>query len=208
MRYYVLPSEPWESVKHSRIRDAQLIEQIDTRQSGRQAAINTLITRYQQWIFRRCLTLLQNHFDAQDVTQEVLIRMYRGLSGFEGRASFISWLRRIVDNQCRSYAVRRTARTMTAHFKAAIVIYEQSQRSQDKRFAQENKPIDLVLARLPRQAREILLLRFYHDLSLEEIAQILDIGLSAAKMRLYRALKQFKYHYQTMECGARCTAAA
>lgn len=211
MRCNTLPSKPckpWRAVGHAGIHDDQLIEQIGTRQPERQAAINTLITRHQHWIFRRCLTRLKNYSDAQDVTQEVLIRMYRGLSGFEGRASFNSWLRSIVDNQCRSYAVRRSARTMTVHLQALIVIHEQSQHSQNERFTQENNPVNLVLASLPQHARVILRLRFYHDLSLEDIARTLDIGLSAAKMRLYRALEQFKYHYNALECEGRCAAAA
>ncbi len=57
------------------------------------------------------------------------------------------------------------------------------------------KQVREVLAELPSQASEVLMLRFYSELGLEDIAATLGIGLSAAKMRLYRAIAQFEAKY-------------
>jgi RNA polymerase sigma-70 factor (ECF subfamily) len=77
--------------------------------------------------------------------------------------------------------------------RALIALHEASHRDlgHEGVFEESNR-VREVLARLPSKSRDVLMLRFYRDLSLEDIAVTLDVGLSAAKMRLYRAMAQFK----------------
>jgi RNA polymerase sigma-70 factor (ECF subfamily) len=188
-------------------RDQQLIEQIRNKAPGWEAAFDTLIESHRRFVFQRCLMHLRNYHDAQDVAQEVTLCIYRGLVTFEGRASFRSWLHSIVDNLCRSYATRRATRVMTEHVKVLIQVFEQG-RAQREEPVDKSSQVAEVLAQMPTHARDILQLRFFQDLSLEDIARALGIGLSAAKMRLYRALEQFKHLYGAGELpAARLTAA-
>ena len=62
---------------------------------------------------------------------------------------------------------------------------------------EQGQTVEFVLTQLPDSARQVLILRFFEDRSLEQIAQCLQVSLSAAKARLYRALAQFKTVYET-----------
>src|SRR5499433_560503 len=75
--------------------DQELIKQV---QNGKREALETLITRHQRWIYNIVLRMLYHPQDAEDATQEILIKVLTRLSSFEGRSSFRTWLYRIVVN--------------------------------------------------------------------------------------------------------------
>jgi RNA polymerase sigma-70 factor (ECF subfamily) len=118
-----------------------------------------------------------------------MMRICQGLGGFTGRASFRTWLTKVVDNQCWTFLARRRRYPTVEHSEDLIALHEGicAGLSQDRSIAAR---IDSgrLLALSPRGAREIIWLRFFQGLSLDEIATTLEITLSAAKMRLYRAL--------------------
>jgi RNA polymerase sigma factor (sigma-70 family) len=75
--------------------DQELIKQV---QNGKREALETLITRHQRWIYNIVLRMLYHPHDAEDATQEILIKLITRLSSFEARSSFRTWLYRIVVN--------------------------------------------------------------------------------------------------------------
>jgi RNA polymerase sigma-70 factor (ECF subfamily) len=76
------------------------------------------------------------------------------------------------------------------HLQALIAIHEQNLNSVSRNTDVEVE-INRVLSNLPKPEQEVLILRFYRDLPIQDIAELLDLGLSATKMRLYRALAHF-----------------
>jgi RNA polymerase sigma-70 factor (ECF subfamily) len=164
---------------------------VTARGLGWRAAQHELLRRYQTWIYVRCLKQLKDHHDAQDATQEVLMRVSRALPSYAGRASLRTWVGVIVDNQCATHATRRARLHNVAHIQDLIDVYQDNARAHDTQAEQ----VHVVMANLAPKTREVLVLRFYRDLALDEIAATLHISLSAAKMRLYRALEQFRNHY-------------
>lgn len=165
------------------------------------AAFDTLLNKHRSWVFQRCLWRLNNADDAQDATQEVLVRVLRNLASFQGRAQFRSWLRTIVDNQCNTMAVRRGKYICVEHIEALIDLFESQPASipADIHAMDTATAVSNAMSQLPNTAREVLRLRFFDDLSLQEIARALDLSLSAAKMRLYRALELFRSIYLAAE---------
>ena len=161
------------------------------------AACNVLIGRHRQDLLRRCRARLGNQADAEEAAQETLLRVFRNLSGFRGDAAFRTWLFTIGDNQCSNVYQRRMRRIMSEHLQALMEIHEELGHEQPFELdADASEVVREVLSALPEQARDVLMLRFYRDLSLDDIAQTLGIGLSAAKMRLYRAMAQFEAGFQ------------
>ncbi len=80
--------------------DEELVERVRRRGVAGRLAFEALADRYSAAITRRCRYRLGNVHDAEDVTQEVLVRIYRGLGNYRGQASFRTWLFAIVENEC------------------------------------------------------------------------------------------------------------
>lgn len=175
--------------------DTELIAMVRERGLGWKLAFNVLLGRHRDWLLRHCVYRLGNRHDAQDVTQQVILRAWQAIDRFEGRSAFRSWLYSIAENQCRSFAVKRMRYVQTEHIESLIDLYLEGTRIPDEERYACNQAVATALQNVSDKAREVLLLRFFQECSLEEIATTLTISLSAAKMRLYRSLDQFKAEY-------------
>lgn len=167
--------------------DDELLE--IARAGGRRslAAYETLVRRHQGRILRLATYLLISDADAQDVTQEVFLRAYNNLSRLKEGSSFAAWTRVIATRLCFNLKRDRATRTRMEQ----TDVDERSTMPSSARTA-----VEWTLAQLPYPYREVLILRFVEEMSLEEIAHTLDIGLSAAKMRLARARQSFFEIYE------------
>lgn len=173
--------------------DALLVAQIsDTNSSNR--ALNELLERHYTWIFRICLMRLGNTADAQDVTQDVFLRVQKYAHRFENRSAVRTWLYRIAQNQCNTF----TAKFKNISFEnienySEMLLDDDTER---KRVIDElSEQVNFAMSKMPHHCKTMIELRFYQGLSLEEISKRLNIGLSATKMRLYRAIDRFKAVY-------------
>ena len=175
--------------------DAELIVMLRKRGLGWKLAFNVLLGRHREWILKHCAFRLGNHHDAQDVTQQVMLRAWQAIDRFEGRSAFRTWLYTIAENQCRSFAVKRMRYVQSEHIESLIDLYlEDASTGVAERYAC-NQAVAAALENVNNKAREVLLLRFFQEQALEEIATTLAISLSAAKMRLYRSIEQFRSEY-------------
>lgn len=154
------------------------------------AAYGTLISRHQAWLVRYLVYLCRDQGTAEDLAQEVFIRAHRGLATYRGDASFRTWLRsiatRLAFNHRRDDATRR-------RYEEEAETSWMLPPSDDALASRE--ALLRVLDGLAYPYKEILVLRFVEELSIEAIAYTLDIGKSAAKMRLSRARAAFESHY-------------
>lgn len=179
--------------------DAELVVLVCRRGLGWKIALGKLLLRHRPWIFNFCLQRLGNHHDAQDATQEVVIRVCNAIVRFEGRSAFRTWLYRICENQCRTFATRRARYIQVEHIEALIDLDRGDVTVTEADAIADKEAVQVVLDSVSSQARDVLQLRYFEDRSLEEIAASLNISLSAAKMRLYRALDQFNARYLELE---------
>lgn len=158
-------------------------------------AFTALMARYQRQTHRFCLRYLRQEDDAWEACQETFLRVFRHLMRFERRASFHTWLYRIARNQCLSMIAKRARQLTTVD---ADMIAETLIGDSDVEVLQDggsDGTVEQALARLSPDDRQVLRLRFFQDLSLDEVANRLGTRLSAAKMRLYRAQARFKIVY-------------
>ena len=180
-----------QSVAVSRLIESQLLEAVVARKPGWQRAYADLVEGYRPYLYQRCLRCLRNPGDTEDVLQEVFLNAYRYADRYQGRASLKTWLTTIADNQCFTHLRRKQRYIQIEHLAAVIEIHEDPQLpSEAVQEDQRRQLVAGVMAQLSPRSREILSLRYWLDLSLEEIAQTLGIGLSATKMRLHRAQHQ------------------
>jgi RNA polymerase sigma-70 factor, ECF subfamily len=175
--------------------DESLVGQAISQLPGAEAAFAVLVARYHPWIYRRCLFRLGNHHDAEDATQDIVLRIHDCLHQFQGRSLFKSWLNTIVRNYCVTFAMRRS-RYITDEDIDTLLDSDSPKKPDDPVDALANEElVKQTISSLPDNARQVINLRFFAGFSLEEIASSLDLTLSAAKARLYRAIELLKQFY-------------
>jgi len=175
--------------------DAELVARCQKELPDDLTAYRELLCRYEGLVFNTCNKLLGSRPDAEEVTQDALIQVFHKLYQFEGRAAFKTWLYKIVHNYCRNrlskmIRKREGQEAYEQYTMNAVPDYDQAR--QKERVSARVKE---ALNKLRESDREIVVLKFMSGLTIQEIADVLNIGLSASKMRLYRALEDFKEAY-------------
>jgi RNA polymerase sigma-70 factor (ECF subfamily) len=159
---------------------------------GNRDAFDELVRRHQRHVYQLCYRFGGNHEDASDLAQDVFIRAFKGLRSFKGQSAFSTWLYRIGVNVCLNRAASRAAaRTVPlervepadARLERADAALLRHERAAEVRAA---------IARLPRKQRAALVLRVYHELPHDEIADILGSSVGAVKANFFHALANLK----------------
>jgi RNA polymerase sigma-70 factor (ECF subfamily) len=154
-----------------------------------------LVTRYRDRVVNTAYRFLGDRRDAEDIAQEVFLRVYRALSDFRAESSFSTWLYRVTVNTSKNQLRRRSRRpTLLEPDLDSLVTRLPTNPSAEQRVLTREKRdmIQNTIEQLPTTHREALILRDLQGLSYREIAEVLDIGLSAAKMRVRRARLGFQ----------------
>lgn len=189
----------WDKQTDHDDRDEQLLQAARSAPEGDLRAFEQLISLYQRRILADCVYLTRDNANSEDLAQEVFVKAYFGLRAFEGRSSFRHWLQRIKVNHCLNHIKKKASRSEVTlddsgpeDFEELRVDPEVSRRLES---AGNRKRIDSILESLPAKLRIPLIMRDMDELSYEEIAASLNVGLSAVKMRVKRAREQFRTLY-------------
>lgn len=158
-------------------------------------AYEELMRRYQRTLFNVCARYLGNDRDADDVCQEIMLKVLYGLKSFEGKSRFKTWLYSITYNECVTQyrKDRRKRRLLDA---LSLEPEEEASEEQAPKL-EERGGLDRWLAHVGLIDREIMVLRFVAELEFQEIADIMQLGLSATKMRYKRALDRLREKFAT-----------
>ena len=170
--------------------DSELVPRVQGEVPYVTAGYAVLMRRHQALIRRICAGILVEAADLDDVQQEVMLKVFQKLGSFKQRSAFKTWLTRIVMNQC--FTCNRKAQRRVRDVDPGggdlidrVAADEQSPAAPDDDFGQ-------LIAGLSSDERSILTLKFVAELEFGEIAGLLDMKLSTAKMRYYRALDKLK----------------
>ncbi|NLH98172.1 MAG: sigma-70 family RNA polymerase sigma factor [Chthonomonadales bacterium] len=155
---------------------------------GDRGAFDVLVGRYQARLIRFALRMVKDGCDAEDVVQATLVRAYRGLGRYRPGGFFSSWIYRIALNECRrklrtrppSHEPLERGAEVPARFSGADP--ERAIVTQDR-----NRLVRDAVSSLPVHYREVMMLFYFEDMSVEETARALDLSISAVKVRLHRA---------------------
>ena len=159
--------------------------------SGRRDAFDVIVERHRRQVYQLCYRFVGNHEDASDLTQDVFVRAFRGLRGFKRQSSLGTWLYRIGVNVCLNRVSVKTLPVepldMREHLDA------RAERPDAMLLRSERAAVvRAAIARLPRKQRATLILRVYHELPHEEIANILGSSVGAVKANFFHALANLK----------------
>lgn len=152
---------------------------------ARDRAFETLLGRYEGKVYRLCCALLRDRTQAEDVAQESLVRVWKALPRYDGRAALSSWIYAITRNRCLTALERRRALESLAACGEAPAAETQPDAAQpwDGRAAQ----LRALIERLPERSRRVLLLYYYEERSVSEVARMLGCPQGTVKTQLHRA---------------------
>ena len=164
--------------------------------AGERGAFDVIVERHRRHVYQLCYRFVGNHEDASDLAQDVFIRAYRGLRTFKSQASLGTWLYRIGVNVCLNRVSVKTPKPES--LEPLIAMSDQRVASQDETATdallrnERAGQVRAAIARLPKKQRATLVLRVYHDLAHEEIANILGSSVGAVKANFFHALNNLK----------------
>lgn len=164
---------------------------VDACRAGRRDAFDLIVQRHQRQVYQLCYRFVGNHEDASDLAQDAFIRAYRGLHSFKGDSAFSTWLYRVAVNVCLNRVGSRAPRL------AALEIADRPdlrvERADTMLLRRERSAeVRAAIARLPRKQRAALILRVYHELPHEEIAEIVGSSVGAVKANFFHALANLR----------------
>ncbi|PID94237.1 MAG: RNA polymerase subunit sigma-70 [Bacteroidetes bacterium] len=171
------------------IRDDDYIDQVI---SGNTAAYAPLVERYQDMVFSIVMRVVRNAAVAEDISQDVFVKVFQSLSEFQRKAQFSSWLYRIAYNAAISH-VRKSKREFTSIDEQVIDNYADEE-VQDMVMGlnadEQKKVITRALEMLNERDRVLIEMFYLRDKSIEEIAMITDLTVSNVKVKLHRLRKK------------------
>src|SRR5579862_6051211 len=161
---------------------------------GDSDSFNELVLRWERPIYALAYRTIGREEDARDVCQETFLRAFRALPGFRGQAKFSSWLYRIALNLCRDW-IRRERRAAIVQPPEDVDLLELAAAAEPSEPIEElvarrdmTRIVEQAMAHLPDDQRTAIVLKEYHGLTFQEIADLLDCPLSTVKTRLYQGL--------------------
>lgn len=165
--------------------------------SGNGKAFETLIRRYQKLVYNVLFQMLQHHDTAADVTQETFIRAYRGLSSFKQSHRFKPWLLKVATNA----GLNQIRQSKIREFESLDAVLDENPAAEpasrqnldeelDRRFSQAML-VD-ALRQVSPHNRHVFVLRYQHDLSYAEIAEIVDEPETTIKSTLHRVRERLR----------------
>lgn len=170
------------------IEDYILVKRI---QGGDPEAFETLVRNYYQNIYQFCVRRCNGDTAlAADLTQETFLKLIEHIQQYKLTGKFINFLLTIAVNTCNNYFKKKSPdiidmETLSA-VQSDINLSEEVLRQEDSKIIQQ------AIDRLPDMQKEVIILRFYHDRKLKEIAAITGVSLPTAKSRLKQGLDKLK----------------
>ena len=164
---------------------------------GDASAFQALVERHRAMVYRIAYQFAGNHHDAEDIAQEVFIKVYRSLDRFRQDAQLTSWMYRIVMNACIDHRRRHRPNANAAFGDEAehrmLNAPEETPGPEDCAYAGElGEVLEVEIRRLPKGQRVVFLMRHYQGMKLCEIAEALGLAEGTIKRQLHAAVHRLR----------------
>jgi RNA polymerase sigma-70 factor, ECF subfamily len=165
----------------------KVLKNSETRDKG----FTILMDKYKERIYWYIRRLVVSHEDAEDVLQETFINAYRYAASFNGQSTIYTWLYKIATNECIAL-FRRNKRSTIQLVKISSKLADELKDSSIGNIEQELKDFHSAILQLPEKQRIVFNLRYFDDLSYEEIKEIVGSSVSTLKTNYHYATEKIK----------------
>jgi RNA polymerase sigma factor (sigma-70 family) len=149
-----------------------------------------LMQKYQEKIYWHIRRIVENHEDTDDVIQNTFIKAYRGLKGFEERSSLYTWLYKIATNEALTFKKSRNNRASVSIDDEVYHLEEKSSLDFDEQHAY--KKFQSAIDTLPDRQKEVFNLRYFSEMSYQEISSMLNTSEGSLKASYHHAVKKIE----------------
>ena len=160
--------------------------------ANRFQVIEHLLEEYGTEIKRIAFLYVKDYAATEDILQEVFISCYQHLESFRHESSYKTWLIKITINKCKDHLKRWSFRNLIYRDKMDFRLIERSTPEEELLLKQRELLLVEHVLSLPIKLREIIILYYYEELSVEEIGSLLDLKVNTVKSRLHRARANLK----------------
>lgn len=158
---------------------------------GNRDAFGVIVERHRRSVYQVCYRFVNNHEDASDLSQEAFVRAWRGLKTFKGEAALSTWLYRIAVNACLNKVSSKRIDLEPIDSDQFEDTRAESPTDSIVR-GERGAAVRRAIAKLPEKQRATLILRTYHEMSHQEIADVLGSTVGAVKANFFHALGNLK----------------
>jgi RNA polymerase sigma-70 factor (ECF subfamily) len=167
---------------------------LEQARQGDKAAFGKLVEAYQSPVYNLAYRMLNNSGEAEEAAQEAFIRAYTRLDSYNPEHKFSTWMLSITSNYCIDIIRKRRALLLSLDEPLPphpALMSDNSKGPEAQMMINEQQDmVQTLLNELPEDYRQAVVLRYWYDLSYEEIAEVMDTTVSAIKSRLFRARRQ------------------
>ncbi len=167
---------------------------LDEARHGNQESFGRLIGVYQGPVFNLAYRMLGNADEAEQAAQEAFIRSWTRLDSYDPAHKYSTWLLSITSNYCIDLLRKRRTQLLSldgplpAH--PALMADRSAGPEAQAAIGEQQEIVQSLLQSLPEEYRQTVILRYWYDMSYDEIAEVMDTTVSAIKSRLFRARRQ------------------
>ncbi|MCX7834267.1 MAG: sigma-70 family RNA polymerase sigma factor [Ignavibacteria bacterium] len=174
--------------------DVELIEKF---KSGDKKAFNIIVLKYQKMVYSIARRMLIFHDDADEVAQVVFIKLYRTINQFRGESKLSTYLYRITMNYCLNHLKKRNIEMGRKYNEEDTEpAYKKDNALTEIQRKEKEKFVRNAIENLPPQQRSVFILRFYENLTYDEISEILGTSIGGLKANYFHAIKNIKLFFE------------
>ena len=167
---------------------------LEHARQGDKAAFGKLIEAYQTPVYNLAYRMLNNSAEAEEAAQEAFIRAYTRLDSYSPAHKFSTWMLSITSNYCIDLIRKRRAVLLSIDepLPAHPALQTDKTKGPERQVVmdEQQQMVQALLAELPEDYRQAVVLRYWYEMSYEEIAETMETTVSAIKSRLFRARRQ------------------
>lgn len=156
------------------------------------SAFQFLVDRYKHMVFTLAMKMLKNNEEAEEVAQDVFLKVYQALDNFKGDSKFSTWIYKIAYYRSLDYIKKQKRHLLTSSIDDEVEYHLPSVESTLAQFEGEErkKTIRKAISNLPENDALVITLHYLEEMSLKEISDIMDLSVNTLKVRLFRSRKR------------------
>ncbi|WP_028295475.1 RNA polymerase sigma factor [Olivibacter sitiensis] len=179
--------------------DAEIIEKFADEQS-RHTAFNELLKKYQQKIYWHVRRFVVNHDDADDLVQDIFVKVWRNLANFRADAQLYTWLYRIASNECITFLnKKKQQQNISLNDESSAYLAENLTASNYFNGNQAQLKLQQALLTLPDKQRLVFNMKYFDDMKYEEISEALGTSVGALKASYHLAVKKIEHFFKNTD---------